>query len=327
MKKSSLIVVALVLCVTCCKAEMSPEERRETILSNPMVQWDNYAFDPSRPLSERIGPSPAFLTEHMAKADRAEDYESYTPTAREKELLLRRIAELPPGMRKAFKERLVGIYFIKNFMGNGLTTWIAGPSDTVYTAMIINPAVFSKSLSATLTGRERSLFKNGENVRVDCGEKLSGLVYALLHEGTHVYDYTQGLTPYVEEVLIHAYPRRYSREASWDVWRSLSVPVEDADFPYREKLGFYGLDGAPVIEGREAPDLYEQLGASPFVSLYGSRTWAEDAAELVVFYHVTRTLKQPCSIHWSVDGRSGQHEPMGSERVRERARKVYTQLQ
>ncbi|MFH1724674.1 MAG: hypothetical protein ABII00_08630 [Elusimicrobiota bacterium] len=327
MNRLPAFIAAISLFFSGCTNSAKPQDDPvKSALASPMSQLKYYDFDPGKPLAERIGPAPAFLRDAMASADRAPDYESYTPTAEELAMLLGQIERLPAGMRAAFEERLIGIYFIKNFMGNGLTTWVVDEKNTMFAAMVINPAALSRSLSETLTLRERSLFSGGQDIRIDCGTKHRGLVYVLLHEGAHVFDYVRGITPYVEEVIVKAFREGRGLDASWDVWAGYSTPQEGADFPYRKKLGFYGLDGAPVIKGSEAPALYAQLRGSPFPSLYGSRTWAEDAAELAVFYHVTRILKQPYVIEWPENGARARYNPMESARVLERAEKVYSLL-
>jgi len=303
------------------KAPPSPEEQCR---ANPMGRLENYPQAFSKPVDGRAGPAPEWLRKLLADADGAKDYESYIPTPTELGQLRTNLVLLPEGLQRAFQERLVGIYFIKNFMGNGLTNWVSDGKGTVYAAMVVNPAGFTRSISETFTRRERSMFRDGEGVRIDAGTKYPGLLYTLLHEGTHVYDFVYGITPYVEAKCTGFFRKNGKLESSWDVWDGYTKPKKDSDFKLRGKLEFYGLDGRPSLRGKDAPQLYAQLQASPFVSLYGSKAWAEDAAELVVFHHLTQVMGQPYAIEWTAGGKTGRYEPMTNEKVKERAARVYS---
>lgn len=85
---------------------------------------------------------------------------------------------------------------------------------------------------------------------------------------------------------------------------------------------FYGLGGGPKISFAEAPLLYAGFKAGFFASLYGSRSWAEDFAELVTMHSITQRLGQPYII--TLDGPGGLTviEPMKSKKVFERAAMV-----
>jgi hypothetical protein len=305
------------------KAPLSPEEQCR---ANPMGRLEGYPQSLGRPIAERSGPAPEWLRKQLAKADGASDYESYTPTPQDLAVLRETLVLIPEGLQRAFQERLVGIFFIKNFMGNGLTNWVSDGKGTVYASMVVNPAGFTRSLSETFTHRERSLFRDGEGVRIDAGEKYRGLLYTLLHEGTHVYDFVYGITPYVEPDCTKFFRTSGKLEDSWDVWDGYSRPKKGMGFKLREKLGFYGLDGKPALRGKDAPELYAQLQGSPFVSLYGAKSWAEDAAELVVFHHLTQVMGRPYAVEWTAGGKTGRYEPMKNEKVKERAAKVYGSL-
>lgn len=300
-----------------------PSPAQDRCRDNPMNRLESYPAALSKPVEERAGPAPEWLRKLLADADGAKDYESYIPTPQELGQLRSTLVLLPEGLQRAFQERLVGIFFVKNFMGNGLTCWVSDGKGGAYSAMVVNPAGFTRSISETFTRRERSLFRDGEGVRIDAGAKYPGLLYTLLHEGTHVFDFVYGITPYVEAECTAYFRKGGKLESSWDVWAGYSKPMKGMDFKLRGKLGFYGLDGRPSLRGKDAPQLYAQLQASPFVSLYGSRTWAEDAAELVVFHHLTQVLGQPYAIEWTAGGKTGRYEPMRSETVKERAARVY----
>ncbi|MFA6434901.1 MAG: hypothetical protein WCW52_09420 [Elusimicrobiales bacterium] len=104
------------------------------------------------------------------------------------------------------------------------------------------------------------------------------------------------------------------------VWDDYSKPAAAGDFPLRDKLTFYGLSDGPLLNPEQAPELYVEFSRSPFVSLYGSRNWAEDFAELVTFWMITRQLRQPYMITVTVPG--GEPlviKPMDSQKNLDRA--------
>ncbi|MFH2204983.1 MAG: hypothetical protein ABIJ96_17880 [Elusimicrobiota bacterium] len=304
-----------------------PLEDAKKALTMPIHRLESYAFDPMVPMSERIGNCAGFLVEYYAKMDGRDNYRAYTATPAEKKLLADRIAELPAGMRAALEKKLIGICFIENFLGNGLTDWVAGPNQDLYANMVFNPAGFNKTLSQTLTERDLSVFKDAAAVKIDAGGKFPGIVYTLLHEITHAYDYVAGITPYTEPQIRYALHGGKGIKVKWDVWDAYYRPKKGADYPLRGKLVFYGLGEGPQLRAAQAPKLYRQLEGSPFASLYGSQSWGEDVAELHVFYHITEVLRQPYAITVS-DGKGGSFivEPMKNRRVRKRAQWLFTQL-
>ena len=326
--KASLACIPLmlttILITACAPSGPSPEDIKQ-FLSQPQKQLKSYDFDPKSPLESRIGPCPGFLVDFMKNMDNKTDYQSYTPTPQETELIRGYFAALPAPMRRAYQERLVGIYFIRNFTGNGMSDWLMDEAGQVYAWLVLNPAAFPKTISETLTAREASVFKGDAGVTVDCGTKYQGVLYTILHEGLHVYDYARGVTPYVEDTVVYAARSGKGRGVSWDVWKNINKPRSDADYPERDKLRFYGLGGGPAIPAADAVRLYKGFVKSPFPSLYGSRSWAEDAAELFTFYHLTRALKQPYAIR--VAGKESLTiEPMKSGKVLSRAESLYGSL-
>ncbi|MBI5882987.1 MAG: hypothetical protein HZB91_07780 [Elusimicrobia bacterium] len=306
----------------------TPEERRQ-FMSQPQLQLKSYIFDPKTPLESRIGPCQDFLVKLMREFDDRPDYQAYEPTPEERALLVGHVQGLPQGMRKAFQERLVGLCFIKPFTGNGMASWLVDEDKNLFVNIILNPAGFEKSLSAVLTARDASLFKGDAGVKLDCGDKDKGILYTLLHEGTHAFDYIRGITPYVDDSLTYMLREGKGLDAKWDVWDGYSKPGKEADFPMRKKLKFFSLGGGPLLKPKEAGEAYRQLARSPFASLYGSQSWAEDAADMGVFYHLTQKLKQPCRV--TVPGPEGSKPLrfgiMESGRTLERGRKIYGRLE
>jgi hypothetical protein len=281
----------------------------------PHHALSSYAVDVTRPLADRVAPIPDWLLALWRKVDETPAYANHELTRKEKSEFAAAVAGLPPRMRSTLSERMIAFYFVSNLKGNGLTTWVVDSSSRTYAYMILNPAAFDKTLSQLLTERERSVYRGAADVSVDAGPGGSGIIYTVAHEGTHAFDFARGLTPYTDpgqaKVLDLKAP------AAWDVWQDYGKPLAADDYPARSKLHFYGF-GAPELDAAEAPAVCAQLAASPFASLYGSRSWAEDAAELFVARHLTRDLGRPLRLICA--GKA--YEPMSNPAVAGRADRI-----
>lgn len=261
---------------------------------------ETFGFNPASRLEDRITVMPAAQLEHYKDWDKRPDYVSYKPSAADKALLMEYLRLLPPVYERVFKERCAGIYFVSGLLGNGITTWVIGPEDKVYFHITLNPAALKAGLSETLTKRERSCFipRAGWDVKVDAGTKYKGLLYAIFHEGTHGLDYAAGLSPYCDDTMPKFYwpAKPLSGSFFFKVWSSYFSPLKSFDYHGRGLITFYGLGGGPKIDITESKYVYEGLKDSPFISLYGSRSWAEDLAELSTFAVLTGKLGQPYRI-------------------------------
>jgi hypothetical protein len=279
----------------------------------------SFAFDASLPLDRRIEAIPDWLLSFWRQADEAPDYQAYQPTEDEKKEFSRIIHGLPLRMQLALRERAVGIYFVSNLKGNGLTDWVLDSKQQTYFYTILNPSGFQKSLSQTLAQRERSPFVGSPAFSIDVGEGGSGMIYSLSHELAHAFDYVEGLTPYTEPH--HAKRLGRPLKVSWGPWAEYDLPRPESDFPARSQLAFYGFK-PPKLDAAAAPDVCAQWAKSPFVSLYGSLNWADDAAELFVFYHLTRNLGRPYRVRCG----DATFEPLSDPRRRDRISEVLQPL-
>ncbi|MDT8286380.1 MAG: hypothetical protein RQ748_04645 [Elusimicrobiales bacterium] len=299
-----------------------PREQRERLLSQPAVRAGSYDFDPFSPIKDRIGPPPPFLLEWLKTLDGRPGYKGRVPTPAQRKLIAGWFGLMPERMRAVLREKLIGVYLVDDFLGNGLSNMVIGKDGTRYAWAVLNTEGFSKTLSATLTGREASAFKE-DGVSVDCGGagEPPGIFYPFFHEMTHAYDYTAGITPYVEKEwyeLINGHPPREKRR--WEVWAAYEKPLPEHAHPLREKARFYGLGGGPLLDVSEAGALYAWLERSPFTSLYGTQNWAEDAVELVVYTAIKNELGRPCRVRYP----GGEFTPGPAARARAEA--LYNRL-
>lgn len=292
----NLVIIAIgTICLHGCD-----DLRRE-----PVHSFASYRFRPDSPLAARTAEPPAVLLDYLKKLDKCPEYEPYLPGKKELETVSQALSKLPPLHREVMRSRLIGIYFIKNFRGSGLTDWVVDPENNVYAIMVFNASIFSKSISALLTEREQTCFIPDDpsyEVSIDCGTRDGAVTYILLHESTHLVDYVKNITPYTDpQVKKYLRIRTTDTDITRDVWDGYDTPR--ATFMFTHRVFFYGFS-TPRLKISEAERVYSELSGSPFISLYGSQSWAEDLAELATFYHLSRILKQPYTIRVSKSGKN-----------------------
>ena len=318
----SFISVGIILSLMACQ-----EHARAYLLraldETPAKSLRSYQFDPLTPLVARVKPAPDFVVRFWGHADKAADYASYTPTDAELGMIGEYLSKLPSHIKTVLQDRLIAIYFIENLIGSGVTDYVLDEHRNIYIVMLFNPAALKTGLSAWMTSRDRSCFIENDpdvNLEINCGKLYTGFLYSLVHESAHAADYVDSYTPYIEEQIQLIKETKATRTPfTRNVWKSLYAPLAPFDFPDRRRLTFYGMGGGPKINIGDACSVYGQLAETPFASLYGSTSWAEDFADTVMFYHLTQVLGQPYEIRLTKkSGHVRVFEPMESSRVRER---------
>ncbi len=275
------------------------------VKQRPEKQLRSYAFDPASSLLSRVGAAPEFVLAYLKKMDQRDSYSPYLPDRRELAMLAEYLAKLPPLHLRLMQERLVGIYFINDFQGSGLTDYVLGDRDELYTIMVLNPEAMKHDMTWWMTYREGTIFAQNDRsagIVVQCGTAYTGLLYALLHESTHVVDYVNNFTPYADEdmnLLGRVHPETAFVAG---VWAKFDRPEPRYDDPKRKRITLYGMREGPLLSLQDALPVYERLSGLPFASLYGWLSWSEDFAEYVTWHHYTRELGQPYTIEFRKNG-------------------------
>ena len=260
-------------------------------------KFENYHFKTETPLVSRIAAPPDFVLTYLKKLDNKTDYTPYLPTNDEIRIAGKSLQNLPYLNNSILKNRLIGIYFIDNFMGNGLCDWVLDRQGTVYFFIVINSRVFKKNITELLTEKERTCYKNDTpdiEIKIDCGKQFNGFQYIILHESTHAVDYVLNVTPYVDENFRKA--KRISAdetEFTKGIWTK-SGDI-NGEYKFNHKVSFYGLS-PQKLNVSDSQNIYMDLSRSPFITLYSTLAWPEDLAEMVTFYHLTHKLNQPFHI-------------------------------
>lgn len=319
-----LSATALFLFCFSCERKTDYRELMEKI---PAFHLENYPFfNPESPLADRIIPAPEFILTYLKNMDKRDDYEVYAPTDEEHALCADYLDKLPEQHKKVLEKRLVGIYFIKNFLGSGMADFVLDQKETIYCNLFINSATLQNDISSWMTQREDSCFKEepdtADAIRIvqDCGNEYTGFMYILLHETTHVVDYVCTITPYLSNAIKEILNKKLVHTRfTKGVWDTYYTPVKEYDYVLRSEITFYGLRGGPKISKRDAETVYRRCGETPFASLYGSQNWTDDLAEFVTWHYYTSVLNQPYEIRiYQGDVLMHSFKPMEGEKVRQR---------
>jgi hypothetical protein len=247
-----------------------------------------YSVDPASPLESRVGATPtSVLTMFDEPGTPAPT--PHTLTDPERAQLTRAIAALPPLHRRVLAERLRTLSFLDGMPNTALTSTVNPDGEYRLFDITFRASIFRQSVSEWLTEKERTCFDtsgSSASVSIEAGT-MPAIVYALIHEATHVVDSSLGITP-------RPPAKGDSSAFTRGVWDDNSTPVPRYRDPLLESVRF--RNGGRVLPIGDAGKVYEALVRTPFASLYGSRNWSDDLAECVALYALTQKLGQPYRI-------------------------------
>lgn len=284
-----------------------------------------YPFDPASSLNSRVGPIPPQLLQYLRDLDETDAYQDYELSAEERALVRENLFRLPKWFSIPLEKRLTGIYFIRNFQGSGWTDFLISNDHQLSVYMVFNPETLHQNVSELLTKKENSAFipdpAGKIRISIDCGTRHPGFTYILFHESAHAADYVAHVTPYPEPVLLKV-PGYQSTGSYGGVtepfWAGYDLPAPAINWPYRGRVHFYGFGDGPKLRADEAVAVYRALQATPFVSLYATKNWAEDFADLFAFFSLTGQLGCPYRINVEHGATRFSYEPLAQPLVKQR---------
>jgi len=262
----------------------------------------DHPFDPQSTLIERIKPIPEPILKKLKKSDNKKDYTPYMPNQNEIVVISAAFEDLPQLNMKITKERLAAIYFISNFTSAGYSDWLVNEHNEIYAYIVINSSVLKTSIDELLSWKEKSCFINTNSdfeIKISVSPDLKGFMYIILHESCHVVDYVLGITPFTEPGIKSLREIPEETDFTRGIWRSYNQSV--IYYKFRERASFYQT---PRIKISEAENIYKDMSASPFISLYGSLNWAEDLCEFLTFYHLTEKMGMRYKIEIQQNGKT-----------------------
>ncbi|HTR03525.1 MAG TPA: hypothetical protein VMN82_10055 [Thermoanaerobaculia bacterium] len=253
-----------------------------------------FGLDPSSSLDSRVTTTPPSVLKMFEElGGPAPTPHALTPE--EKQQLAEALAALSPLQRRVLGQRLRSLSFLDGMPNTALTSTVNPDGAYKLFDVTIRAGVFRQTVSEWLTEKERGCYDDSASplsISIEAGSKPA-IVYALLHEATHVVDSSLhvtpapaagGTTPAAPE------PTAFTR----GVWVDAATP----ESRYRDPLLVSACfrPGGKVRPIADAPAVYGALARTPFPSLYGSRNWYDDLAEFVALYELTQTLGQPYRI-------------------------------
>ena len=254
----------------------------------PFQRMENYNGNIVLPIEEKILTIPTTIINLLNEMDNVDTYSSYELNHGEKQLFMDYFDFLPLKYRNIITEKVVGIYFVKNFLGGGMTLPVFDNNGNMYMVLYFNPEILHQNISNWINFRDNSVFINNGSeisIMVECFSKYYALLHTLVHEACHIYDYYNSITPFTEKFLKND-QTRFPTDFVRDVWADYDKPIDKFDYMDRENISFYDL--GERISINNAMRIFDTLRNTPFTSLYGSKTRAEDFAEAFTWYYLNK---------------------------------------
>lgn len=230
----------------------------------------------------------------------------------------RALAGLPALHRDVLQRHLRRLSFLdlQDGAGSALTSRVGPDEASPRFDITFRASLLHESLTDFMDAKEVRLFSDdgsGISVGFDAGP-TDALTYVLLHEATHVVDQVLGLTDDETGPF---------RQGIWDDLRTPAEPHASSiamSTPFRRR---------PPVPLSDAPDLYEALRRTPFVTFYATAAAPEDLAEVVAWQQLASRFDQTLTL--TIRDRSGlpvyQYAPLSSEDVQPRFAEVEALLQ
>ena len=321
--KIFLFSTLIILILSCS----STRSLRSEVKKIPAKNYENYSFSPNTKIDERIGNSDAIVLNWLRELDSNESYTFYELKNEERTQVKEYIKLLPKYYQSVLEKKLLGIYFINDFYGSGMSDYVISESNDIYTILVFNPKVFKQSLSELVTYKENTCYKQNNDqiqLNIQISDEYSGLFYILMHECTHIIDYCERITPFVEPNIQEL--QRKKKEPSpftEEYWTAYNKIKLKRNIEYKDKLNFYTKENDKKIEKSELLLVYNELKNTPFASLYSYINWAEDFAEYATFYYFTQVLNMEYNIKITENNELiFEYEPFANINVLERAKKL-----
>ena len=310
-----ILVVASALLMASCTP--SKEALRKHAADHPVMTVAYWGQEwQARPLHERIAPAPKELLDKIVIDNRLYDFPE-RPVAAEPapEFLsaLKHIEEiLPEPVRRLARERIIGLFLVRDLGGSGYTEAIRDEIGKEKFAVIVldRELLLKRPANAWATWKEGSFFKPLPGKKIDLHLRIeedrndsveNAIVYILLHEIGHALGMASSVHPSWngDAILSPNYP---FPALSWRMRGDKIESLSEEAFPERRLLKVYAFDDASLTQD-QARDVYRNLSRTGFATLYAAVSPWEDFAESFVNYlHVVRE-KRPYEVRIREAGR------------------------
>ena len=304
------ILLALVLtgCAAghraCLKSRMDRHEVRSSAI------WQDYRRGN---IEDRLYAPPETLLNYLHLDNRLNGYDTRPQAAvvddAFRQDVRQAIAELPWPVREAVKEKLIGIFFVRNLGTTGYTEAVADQQGRPAAGFVVlDVGSLRKSANAWATSRENTVFQNGGGrLQVTLEEKSNdnsknAIQFILLHEFGHLVSIGESFHPdWLDETkTVGAIEDYRFYPLSWRKAKDGSdVSLFEDVFPERRDVRFYG---EARLKSSQRAGVYRRLAMTNFVSLYGATSPFEDFAESFALYVHSVWMKKPYRVEITQSG-------------------------
>jgi len=295
-------------------AEIDKKCARELALQSPVRKKTFWSDALAKPVEQRIGPAPAELVTFITLDNIQSEIPNRPRAPKIADDLLADAkaarAELPPAIKSLVEDKLAGIYFISDLGGTGYTDYVNGgwsSPDAGFT-ILDSDVLARQTANAWATWKENTPFHADPAFRLEAriedpagDNRKNAIQYIMLHELGHILSIGESVHPRWDEppASLTNFP---FAQLSWEL-----VPAEaryaskfDKHFALRREVVYYF--GAK-LGGRQMAEVYDQITATNFPTLYAATHPADDFAESFVSYVHTVMMKRPWEIRLYQDGK------------------------
>lgn len=286
--------------------------------NHPARKRSSWKLELDKPRAQRVGPAPQYLLDYIAMGNIVGGYpERPRPAVLETAFMTdvnAALAGIPAEVLSLVDGSLVGIYFVEQLGGTGMTDYVLDDDGKPAGAFIILDVGVLRRLTANAwaTWKENTPFQadpsghfklNATIEMSDNDNRIQALQYILLHEIGHVLSVGRSVHPDwtslpSAEPVVGTYP---FFDLSWRV----DLPAKryasrfDTTFAERRQVSYYWNPQLPASSMQAA---YGRLASTNFPTLYAATTPGDDFAESFVSYvHVVR-MGKPWSIRVQREG-------------------------
>jgi len=307
-KMTLAIVVAL--CLTACAAGQSAclKSRMDRHEVRSLDFWQDYRRGN---LEDRLHAAPQPLLDYLHLDNRLNGYDTRPQAAVAddsfRQDVRQAIVELPGPVQAAVKEKLIGIFFVRNLGTTGYTEAVADPQGRpVAGFVVLDVESLRRTANAWATFRENTVFQNDGEGRLQGtleeapnDNAKNAIQFILLHEFGHLVSIGERFHPdWLDKTktegtcLFYPLSWRKAKDGS-------NVSLFEDVFPERRDVRFYGK---PRLKSSQMEGVYRSLAMTNFVSLYGATSPFEDFAESFALYVHSAWMKKPYRVEITQSG-------------------------
>jgi hypothetical protein len=307
----------------CRQAELYKELQHHQARS--ASSWKDWT---SRPLAERIARAPDFLVDYIRKDN---EYAGCSARPVSEPLhtsflhdIQHAVDQLPDIVKKQITRHLVGILVVTDLGSTGYCEILQDFQNNELGFIVLDSEALNKRANEWASWKENSAFTpQGDFSIVSTIETSSNdttiqaIQYILLHELGHLVGAVENVHP---NWFIGGNPEDYPfSRISWTTDNKTVVSRFDERFPLRASVTYYTFDQA-LLASDQIPEIFQDLEATDFCTLYSATNPYDDFAEAYAQYVHVVLMKRPWRIAVTSDNNVvfERNSPITSSRMKQK---------